>query len=122
MNKLQFILDEDTTPLALVNFMICNMRFDYVQKFIVDYNIELKKQQKEVRVMNKNYKIKINAINIFDDVVYIRWSASIGFGELTINKCGSRFEIETEELGKEFYKQVLDKAKEYIFNNSIIIE
>ncbi len=70
----------------------------------------------------KDYKIKINYIHPMDDLIYIGWSANVGFGVLTIEQKGNTFEVETETMGEEFYKQVLDKAKEYIFKHSKIIE
>lgn len=70
----------------------------------------------------KDYKIKINYIHPMDDLIYIGWSASVGFGVLTIEQKGNTFEVETETMGEEFYKQVLEKAKEYVFEHSKIVE
>lgn len=70
----------------------------------------------------KDYKIKINYIHPMDDLIYIGWSANVGFGVLTIEQKGDTFEVETETMGEEFYKQVLDKAKEYLFEHSKIVE
>lgn len=70
----------------------------------------------------KDYKIKINYVRPIADTIFIGWSANVGFGVLTINICGETFEIETETMGEEFYKQVLAKAKEYILEHSKIVE
>ena len=70
----------------------------------------------------KDYKIKIDYIHPMDDLIFIGWSANVGFGVLTIERKGETFEVETETMGEEFYKQVLEKAKEYILKNSKIVE
>ena len=70
----------------------------------------------------KDYEIEISYVHAEQDTIFIGWAANIGFGVLTINICKHDFEIETETLGEEFYKQVLDKAKDYIFEHSKIVE
>lgn len=70
----------------------------------------------------KDYEIEISYVHAEKDTIFIGWTANIGFGVLTIEQCGQIFEIETETLGEEFYKQVLDKAKEYILEHSKIVE
>ncbi len=69
----------------------------------------------------KDYEIKINYIHPMDDLICIGWSANFGFGVLTIEQKGNTFEVETETMSEEFYKQLLDKAKEYIFEHSKIV-
>lgn len=72
--------------------------------------------------------LRIDYINFDKDVMLIGWSANIGFGVLTINwqekkdYCNYHFAIETECLGEDFYKQVMDKAFEYMLNSFKIIE
>lgn len=66
--------------------------------------------------------IKIDYINTVANTILIGWSANIGFGILTIHYINGFFEIETEGLGEEFYKDVLQKAQEYLLINSKIIE
>lgn len=66
--------------------------------------------------------IKIDYIKINENIVLIGWSANIGFGVLTIHYVNNNFEVETEGLGEEFYKDVLQKAQEYLLINSKIIE
>ena len=75
----------------------------------------------------KKYDIKINDICFQDNVIVISWSAkNIGFGQLTISVSYDNenppFLVETECMSEEFYKQVLEEAKKYIFKNSKIIE
>ena len=72
----------------------------------------------------KDYNIEINYVHFNTNCVYIGWSANIGFGVLTIHQDNDDepFEIETECLGEEFYKQVLDKFKEYLLKDYKIIE
>lgn len=70
------------------------------------------------------YKIKINYIHFNDDYVAIGWSAKgIGFGVLGITQeKEEKFLVETETMGKSFYKQVLEEAGKYLLSKSIIIE
>lgn len=72
----------------------------------------------------KDYNIKINYVHFNTDCVCIGWSANIGFGVLTIHQDNDDkpFEVETECLGDNFYKQVLDKFKEYLLKDYKIIE
>lgn len=72
----------------------------------------------------KDYNIEINYVHFNTNCVYIGWSANIGFGVLTIHQDNDDepFEIETECLGEDFYKQVLDKFKEYLLKDYKIIE
>lgn len=72
----------------------------------------------------KKYEIEINYIDIEEKTIYIGWGAKdIGFGVLTINKQEeNEFYVETETMGREFYKQVLEKTNEYLLKNSIIVE
>lgn len=72
--------------------------------------------------MDKDYNINISYVAIHEDIIFIGWSADVGFGVLTIIKVEDGFKVETECMGKEFYRQVLDKAKEFIFDFSEIIE
>lgn len=83
--------------------------------------------------------LDINYIKFFENTMIIGWTASIGFGELTVNRIESNyqeieegnflyhtwdenFEIQTENLGEDFYHQVMNAAIQYIFNNSNIVE
>lgn len=72
----------------------------------------------------KDYNIEINYVHFNTNCVCIGWSANIGFGVLTIHqdKDDEPFEIETECLGEDFYKQVLDKFKDYLLKDYKIIE
>ena len=72
----------------------------------------------------KDYNIKINYVHFNINCVYIGWSANIGFGVLTIHQDNDDkpFEVEIECLGDNFYKQVLDKFKEYLLKDYKIIE
>ena len=72
----------------------------------------------------KDYDIEINYVHFNTNCAYIGWSANIGFGVLTIHKDSDDkpFEVETECLGDNFYKQVLDKFKEYLLKDYKIIE
>ena len=75
--------------------------------------------------MNKKYEIEINYIHFVDDAMIIGWSAkNIGFGVLSIYKDleEEKYHVETETMGKEFYKQVLKEANKYLLENSIIVE
>lgn len=74
--------------------------------------------------MNKKYEIEINYIDIEEKTIYIGWSAKdIGFGVLTINKQEEKeFYVETETMGREFYKQLLKEGNKYLLENSIIVE
>lgn len=75
--------------------------------------------------MKKKYEIRINYVNFEDDKAFIGWSAKgVGFGVLSIywNDVKDMYEIETECMGKEFCKQVLNEAQKYILHKSIIIE
>ena len=66
--------------------------------------------------------IKIDYIKINENIILIGWSANIGFGVLTIHHINNNFEVETEGLGEEFYKDILQKVQEYLLINSKIIE
>lgn len=76
--------------------------------------------------MKKKYDIRINYVNFLDKRVEIGWSAkNIGFGILTISfdsKKSRHFLVETECMGKDFYKQVMEEANKYILKKSKIIE
>lgn len=71
-----------------------------------------------------NYNIKIKNIEISENNIYIEWSANIGFGVLNVHydKEKDTYLVETETLGKDFYQQVLEEAKEYILYKSVIID
>lgn len=66
--------------------------------------------------------IDITNVEFKDNHIVISWVAHIGFGILTIYKTDKGFEIDTECLGEEFYKDVLDKFKEYLSTNSKILD
>lgn len=73
----------------------------------------------------KKYEIEIDYVYFNENCMLIDWSAkNIGFGVLTIvfNERENLFQIETETMGEEFYKQVLEEAKKYILKKSIIVE
>ena len=75
----------------------------------------------------KKYDITINDISFQDNVIFIDWSAKgVGFGQLTISVSYDNenppFLVETECMGENFYKQVMEAAKLYIFEKSKIIE
>ena len=74
----------------------------------------------------KKYDIKINFVDFQDKKIIIGWSAkNIGFGQLTISfdkRINQEFLVETECMGKDFYEQVIEETKKYIFKNSLIIE
>lgn len=72
--------------------------------------------------MRKDYEIEINYVHMDCDCMVVGWSANVGFGQLTMYKHGDNFEVETECMGKEFYRQVLEKLVEYMMNNSKIVE
>lgn len=44
----------------------------------------------------------------------IRWSANIGFGEITFYKVNDKWYADTEYMDKDFCRQVLDKFLETI--------
>ena len=66
--------------------------------------------------------IDITNVEFKDNRIVISWVAHIGFGILTIYKTDKGFEIDTECLGEEFYKDVLDKFKEYLSTNFKILD
>lgn len=66
--------------------------------------------------------IDITDVEFRDNRIVISWVAHIGFGILTIYKTDKGFEIDTECLGEEFYKDVLDKFKEYLSTNFKIVD
>lgn len=66
--------------------------------------------------------IDITDVEFRDNHIVISWVAHIGFGILTIYKTDKGFEIDTECLGEEFYKDVLDKFKEYLLTNFKILD
>lgn len=72
----------------------------------------------------KDYDIEIDYVHFNRDCVSIGWSANIGFGVLTIyqDDDDKPFEVDTEHLGDNFYKQVLDKFKEYLLKDYKIVE
>jgi len=66
--------------------------------------------------------LEINYVNFLSNKIEIGWSADIGFGILTVHKVDDHFEIETECLGAEFCKRVLNKFIEYLQDFGKIIE
>ena len=73
--------------------------------------------------MKRDYEITINYIRFNKDNISIGWSANIGFGVLDIwGEDDTHFEVATECLGKEFYKQVLDAFYDCLLKNYTIIE
>jgi hypothetical protein len=66
--------------------------------------------------------IEITDVEFRDNCIVISWVAHIGFGILTIYKTDKGFEIDTECLGEEFYKDILDKFKEYLLKDYKIID
>ena len=66
--------------------------------------------------------IDITDVEFRDNRIVISWVAHIGFGILTIYKTDKGFEIDTECLGEEFYRDVLDKFKEYLLTNFKIVD
>jgi hypothetical protein len=66
--------------------------------------------------------IEITDVTFLKDYIEISWVAHIGFGILTIHKTEEGFEVETECLGEEFYKDIIDKFKEYLLKDFKIVE
>lgn len=66
--------------------------------------------------------LDIDYVHFLQDRVEIGWSAHIGFGVLTIYKAENGWEVDTECLGDDFYKDILDKFKEYLLKDYKIID
>lgn len=79
--------------------------------------------------------MKVNGVIIREGQIKILWSGNDGFGELDIfsNKKDPytesvyadetrSFEVMTEFMGEDFYRDALKSAIEYLIDNSKIIE
>lgn len=66
--------------------------------------------------------IEITDVLFLENRIEIEWIAHIGFGVLTIYKAENGWEVDTECLGDDFYKDVLDKFKEYLLKDYKIID
>jgi len=58
--------------------------------------------------------LKIIEVCMLGNGFVIRWSANIGFGEVTFYKEDDKWYADTEYMGKDFCKLVLDKFLETI--------
>lgn len=56
----------------------------------------------------------IIAVRMIKDGFVIRWSANIGFGEVTFYKEADKWYADTEYMGKDFCKRLLDKFLETV--------
>lgn len=58
--------------------------------------------------------LEIVEVCVLGDGFVIRWSANIGFGEITFYKAKDKWYADTEYMGTDFCKQVLDKFLETV--------
>ena len=77
--------------------------------------------------MNENMELAITDIVIGYKSIDILWDGDPGFGHLIVhfdlNKDGGRvFSVETESMGEEFAKRILELAKDFIIAKMVIIE
>lgn len=74
--------------------------------------------------MDKERRLEVDNVVIHEDHINIQWHGSIGFGNLDIyyDKENEKYDVTTECLGEEFYKEILKLTSEYLIKNSNIIE
>lgn len=74
--------------------------------------------------MANKKELHVDEVIMHEDHMNIKWYGSIGFGNLDIyyDEENDKYDVTTECLGEEFYKEILKLAFDYLIKNSNIIE
>ena len=77
--------------------------------------------------MNENMTLEVVDVEVGYKSIDISWDGDSGFGHLIVNFDKSKdgesvFCIETETMGEEFAKQILELAKDFIISKMMIVE
>lgn len=77
--------------------------------------------------MNENMALEVVDVEVGYKSIDISWDGDPGFGHVIINfnktiDGESVFSIESETMGEEFARQILELAKDFIINRMMIVE
>lgn len=76
--------------------------------------------------MKKEIKVEVDYVEFFDDGMDIYWSGNIGWGNLIVYTISGqndneevKYKMDTEDMGKDFVLDIMNKAKDFIINKTI---
>ena len=76
----------------------------------------------------KEIKVDVDYVAFFDDGMDIYWSGNIGWGHLIVYTISGqndneevKYQMDTEDMGKDFVLDIMNKAKDFIINKTINI-
>lgn len=70
------------------------------------------------------YQTRRNNYDVSVDYIDIAWSSNIGFGHITLkyDRETRKWDTDTEWMGKEFVKKIIEFLNNKVKNNIILIE
>lgn len=74
----------------------------------------------------KERKVEVDYIEFFDGGMDIYWSGNIGWGHLVVYTVSGQneneeviYKMDTEDMGKDFVLDIMNKAKDFIINKTM---